>query len=118
MQTLSVSINGLFSKVLTFFTFLNLHECMRFSGYKSPQELDAKFFFKNININVLIRNRPLAQLLSARFRCGRSGVRFPGRSNRHSVANDSPPLRRFFGAVFAEALSRGDGHRNSLHASA
>ena len=35
----------------------------------------------------------------ARFRCGRSGVRFPGRSNRHSVANDSPPLRRFFGAV-------------------
>ena len=44
-------------------------------------------------------NRPLAQLLSARYRCGRSGVRFPGRSNRHSVANDSPPLRRFFGAV-------------------
>ena len=43
--------------------------------------------------------RPLAQLLSARYRCGRSGVRFPGRSNRHSVANDSPPLRRFFGAV-------------------
>ena len=23
----------------------------------------------------------------------------PGQSNRHSVANDSPPLRRFFGAV-------------------
>ena len=44
-------------------------------------------------------NRPLAQLLSARYRCGRSGVRFPGRSNRHTVANDSPPLRRFFGAV-------------------
>ena len=44
-------------------------------------------------------NRPLAQLLSARFRCGRSGVRFPDRSNRHSVANGSPPLRRFFGAV-------------------
>ena len=31
--------------------------------------------------------------------CGRSGVRLPGRSNRRSVANDSPPLRRFFGAV-------------------
>ena len=48
----------------------------------------------------------LAQLLSARYRCGRSGVRcgksgvqFPGWSNRHSVANSSPPLRRFFGAV-------------------
>ena len=50
--------------------------------------------------NWLLRvDRPLAQSLSARYRCGRSGVRFPGRSNRHSVANDSPPLRRFFGAV-------------------
>ena len=27
------------------------------------------------------------------------GLRFPGRSNRHSVANGSPPLRRLFGAV-------------------
>ena len=27
--------------------------------------------------------------------CGKSGVRFPGWSNRHSVANGSPPLRRF-----------------------
>ena len=27
--------------------------------------------------------------------CGRSGVRFPGWSNWHRVANDSPPLRRF-----------------------
>ena len=44
-------------------------------------------------------DRPLAQLQSARSRCGRFGVRFPDRSNRHSVANDSPPLRRFFGAV-------------------
>ena len=41
----------------------------------------------------------LAQLLSARYRCGRSGVRFPGQSNRLSVANGSPLLRRFFGAV-------------------
>ena len=29
------------------------------------------------------------------YRCGRSGVRFPGWSNRYSVANGSPPLRRF-----------------------
>ena len=53
-------------------------------------------------LNILsskLKNRPLAQLQSARYRCGRSGVRPPGRSNRHSVANDSPPLRRFFGAV-------------------
>ena len=47
----------------------------------------------------MIADRPLAQLLSARSRCGRSGVRFPDRSNRHSVANGSPPLRSFFGAV-------------------
>ena len=41
----------------------------------------------------------IAQLSSTRCRCGRSGVQIPGRSNRHSVANGSPPLRRFFGAV-------------------
>ena len=29
------------------------------------------------------------------YRSVRSGVKFPGRSNRHSVANGSPPLRRF-----------------------
>ena len=34
-----------------------------------------------------------------RYRCGMSGVRFLGRSNRHSVANGLPSLRRFFGAV-------------------
>ena len=38
-------------------------------------------------------------LLSTRYLCGRSGVRFRGRSNRLNVANGSPPLRRFFGAV-------------------
>ena len=32
-----------------------------------------------------------------------------------SVAKGSPPLRRFFGAE-AQALSRGDGLRHSLHA--
>ena len=41
----------------------------------------------------------LAQLLSPPYRCRRCGVRMPGRPNRHSVANGSPPLRRLFGAV-------------------
>ena len=61
-------------------------------------------------------NRPLAQLLSARYRCGRFGVRFPGRSNRHSVANDSPPLRRFFGAVLPrrQAAEMGPATRYTL----
>ena len=40
------------------------------------------------------------------YLCGRSGVRFPGWSNRHSVANGSPPLRRF---GVTQAL--GDGHQ-------
>ena len=35
-----------------------------------------------------------------------------------SVANGSPPLRRFFRSCVAQALSRGDGDRHSLHASA
>ena len=37
--------------------------------------------------------------------CGRCGVRFPGRSNRHSVVNGSP-LQRF---CVPQALSRGNG---------
>ena len=63
---------------------------------KLVEEARRAFEFRNV---WTMKGRPLAQLLSASYRCGRSGVRFPGRSNRHSVANDSPPLRRFFGAV-------------------
>ena len=36
----------------------------------------------------------------------------------HRVANDSPPLRHFFGAVLPKTLSYGDGPRHSWHASA
>ena len=39
------------------------------------------------------------QAHKARYRCGRSVVRTPGRSHQRSVANGSPPLRRFFRAV-------------------
>ena len=38
------------------------------------------------------------------YRCGRFGAWFPGRSNRHSVANSSPLLRRF---CVSQLLSRG-----------
>ena len=34
----------------------------------------------------------LAQLLSTRYRCHSSTVRFPGRSNQHGVVNGSPAL--------------------------
>ena len=40
---------------------------------------------------------------------GGSGVRFPGRSNRHSVANDSPPLGYLIGAVLARCYATGMG---------
>ena len=49
----------------------------------------------------------------------RSGVRFPGLSNRtqcYQLASGSPPLRRFFGAVLPGARF-GDGPCHSLHAS-
>ena len=47
----------------------------------------------------------LAQLLNARYRCGSSGVRFPGRSNRHSVFT-AATFRRSYVAL---ALSHGEG---------
>ena len=43
----------------------------------------------------------LAQLVSACYRFGRCGVRFPGWSNGHSVASGAPPLRRFFDDVYS-----------------
>ena len=81
------------------------------SGKKSMKSLGVKMWnqifptiksytfyrFKKECRHILISK--LAQLQSASYRCGRSRVRFPGRSNWRSVANDSPPLRRFFGAV-------------------
>ena len=62
----------------------------------------------------------LAQLLSARYWCGRSGFRLLGRSNLHSVANDSPPLQRFFGAVLPrrEAAKMGPATRYALRCNA
>ena len=57
------------------------------------------------------------QLLCARYQCGRSGVRFPNRSNRHSVANGSPSCDIFSELCCQDALSRGDESRHSLHAS-
>ena len=45
-------------------------------------------------------------------RCGRSGVRFPGSLNRHSIANGSPPLHRI---CVPQAISRGDGPQWLAH---
>ena len=55
------------------------------------RQANRKRLFANID-------RPLVQFLSARYRCGRSGVQILGASNRYSVAYGSP-LRRFFEAV-------------------
>ena len=46
------------------------------------------------------------------------GIRFPGRSNRHSVANGSLPLATFLRCCVAQTLSRGDRPRYLLHAAA
>ena len=73
-----------------------------YSPFRAFQRSCVVFFVETSYYRVEERNpdRPLAQLLSARYRCRRSGIRFPGRSNLHSVhSNGSPPLRRFFGAV-------------------
>ena len=59
-----------------------------------------------------------AQLFGTSLSMQRSGFRFLSRSNRHIVANSSPPLRRVFGAVLPRRLSHGDGSRNSLLVSA
>ena len=70
---------------------------------------DANIACCALQVSVLVRNKEkvffyyvdyyLVQLLSTRYWCGRSGVQFPGRLNWHSVADSSPLLRRFFGAV-------------------
>ena len=44
-------------------------------------------------IIVFIKIDRLAQLLSTRHQCERSGIRFPGGSNRHSVAHGSAAWR-------------------------
>ena len=51
---------------------------------------------------------------------GGGGLGFDTRvgQTEHIVANGSPSLRGFVGAVLPQALSRGDGPRHSLHASA
>ena len=69
--------------------------------------------YDNINDNKHFGTGRLAQLLSARYRCGRSGVRFLGRSNRHSVANRLSTAGIFLRSCVAQALSRGDGPRHS-----
>ena len=61
--------------------------------------IDIYFSTIVLYVKFVVYGSLLAQLLSARYRCERSGVRFPGRSNRHSVANGSPSFRCFFGAV-------------------
>ena len=69
-----------------------LIDCVDYSERQIRQEKDKNWETRK-------RTGQLAQLLGARYWCGRSGVRFPGWSNRYRIANGSPPLRRFFVAV-------------------
>ena len=54
----------------------------------------------NDHLSCLLTNESLAQLLSAHA-IGAGGLRFDYRTGQigRSVANGSPPLQRFFGAV-------------------
>ena len=60
----------------------------------------------------------LAQLLSACYRCGRSGVQFPGRSNQAQCRQWLATAAMFLWSCVAQALNCGNGSRHSLHASA
>ena len=57
----------------------------------------------------------LAQWLSTRYRCGKSGVQFPGLSNQNQRL---VTVAVFLGSCVASALSHGDGLHHSLHSSA
>ena len=58
------------------------------------------------------------QLLSARYRCGRSEVRLPGWSNRTQCRQRLATVATFLRSCVAQALRREDGPGHSLHASA
>ena len=77
-------------------------------AWVSSLPLKNKFTFEFLKFNYQLVSSVVKTLLSG----GRSGVRFPGRSNRQSVAR----LQRFFRSGLAQALSRGDVSRHSLHA--
>ena len=59
----------------------------------------------------------LAQLLRRFYRCGRSGVRFPGQSNHIQCRQRFATAATFLRSRVAQALSRVDEPRHSLHAS-
>ena len=55
----------------------------------------------------------LVQLLSTRYRCGRCGVRFPGRSNRTQCCQRLGTVATFLRSCVVQALSHGDGPHHS-----
>ena len=69
-------------------------------------------------MSLLFVNRPVSSVVNY-IAIGAGGLGFDSRADQigRSIANGSPPLRRFFGIV-SHVLSCGDGPRHSLHASA
>ena len=53
-----------------------------------------------------------------RYRCGRSGVRLPGRSNRTQRRQRLASAATFLRSCVGQALNRADGPRHSLYAPA
>ena len=80
---------------------------------KRDKKLSAKktFFTSLATIYISL----IAQLLSARSRFEKPGIRFPDRSNRQ-CRQRLAIAETFLRSCVAQALSRGDGPRHSLHA--
>ena len=78
------------------------------------QTMDTSWFGKHLS-ELKLKNELVSTVAKHTLSVREGWVRFPGPSNRQSVANDSPLLRCFFGAAL---LSREEGAGHSLHASA
>ena len=63
-------------------------------------------------------NWPVSSVVTKLLLVRRSGVRFPGRSNRTQCRKRLATVVTFFRSSVAKALSRRDGLRHSLHAPA
>ena len=76
------------TKVIIFYEILLLFSLLR-----------CAFIYYALPVNSRLRNSQKNVKLEHNCAFLNHTDYFPGRLNWHSVANDSPPLRRFFGAV-------------------
>ena len=91
-----LAINSLRMKSRLFSFFLTKNRTdANLANYKKVSREPANFFGSSVPPG----GAKPAKKLGKDKGCRRSVVRFPGRSNRHNVANGLPPLRCFLGTV-------------------